>query len=478
MVGTGRAAALGIFVRGGDVLERLAKVDRVAFDKTGTLTERHAEVTWVAVVPGVGEDDLLSWAAAVEAESDHPIATAILARAGRPARASQVQSIPGTGVAGLVDQHRVEVTRSPDDELPECLRGSVSARSRRGDTVVAVSRDGETVGAIALSTPVREEAPAAIGHPRSMGLESVILSGDREPAVSAVAGRLGIESFRSGLSPDGKVEALTTMGRTGGQVLMVGDGINDTPALAAAAVGCAIGSGSEAALAHSDLALLRSDLEGVPQAVGVARSTYGVIVQNFAWAMGYNVAALPLAAAGLLDPLVAAVAMGLSSVIVVLNSLRLARVGRSGVAVSARPAGDRRTVILSVLLPVVLFAALTVVSQALSPARGQPLLPVLPDVTTVALPDGGSAQSYLSPGTAGVNQFHLFLSGPAGDLRTANPQVTVEKTGAAPELRPAIRLSPGHFTSVAVLTPGTWRFHVTGLVAGRAFSFTVSRQVT
>ena len=196
-----------------------------------------------------------------------------------------------------------------------------------------------------------------------------------------VAAELGIDDARSGLSPAGKVDALSRpCGDASRPVVMVGDGVNDAPALAAADVGCAIGSGSEAALANSDIALLGNDLQGVPAAIGVAGSTYSVIVQNFGWAMGYNIAALPLAAFGLLDPLIAAVAMGLSSLIVVLNSLRLTRLGRGGLSRSgtARSMRARRGVAVSVVLPVLLFAGLTGISQAVSPARGQSLLPTLP----------------------------------------------------------------------------------------------------
>ena len=210
----------------------------------------------------------------------------------------------------------------------------------------------------------------------------------------------------------------------------------------------------------------------------MARSTYGIIVQNFAWAMGYNVAALPLAAFGLLDPLVAAVAMGLSSVIVVLNSLRLARLGRHGSALGApRLTRGRGAVAVSVLVPIALFAALTGVSQALSPARGQPLLPLLPSVTTVSLADGGSAQAYLSPGTAGVNQFHVIFGGPSGDVQTVKPQVTAGMTGGPATARPELRLGPGHFSAVVVLATGTWRFHVTATFAHQPVSFTVTRDV-
>ncbi len=479
MVGCGRAAALGIFVRSGDVLERLAKVDRVVFDKTGTLTERHAEVTAVATVPGVDQDEVLSWAAAVEAESEHPIATAIVARARPAAGARHVRSLPGIGVRGEVGGHRIEVGRTVPSDLPECLRGSAGERSGRGETVVLVTREGQAVGIIAVATPLRSEARDAVGHLRSMGLPSGILSGDSAAAVHAVAGQLGIDTVRSDLSPSGKVGALAAMRSADQRVLMVGDGVNDAPALAAADVGCAIGSGSEAALANSDVALLGSDLDGVPLAVGVAGSTYTVIVQNFAWAMGYNVSALPLAAFGLLDPLVAAVAMGLSSVIVVLNSLRLTRLGRNGSTPVGRSpsARGRRGVAVSVLLPVVLFAALTGVSQALSPARGQPLLPELPPVTTIALPDGGSVETYLSPGRVGVDQFHMVFSGPAGDLKGVNPLVTASGDGRPPEVLRQLRLSPGHLSAIVVLSPGTWRFHVSATVATKPVSFTVTRAI-
>ncbi len=378
MVGCGRASALGIFVRGGDALERLAKVDRVAFDKTGTLTERHAVVTGLASLPEWDAGAVLSLAAAVEATSDHPIATAVLDAArerGAPVGvAADVVALPGIGVSGTVDGHRVTVERLAGDDLPHALEGSTAEANRRGETVVVVTCDRRPVAVVAVATPLRPEARATVAHLAAMGLPASILSGDSEAAVGVVAADLGIEDARGALDPAGKVEALRRFHDASEQVVMVGDGVNDAPALAAAEVGCAIGSGSEAALATSDVALLSNDLQGVPAAIGMARSTYSVIVQNFGWAMGYNAAALPLAATGLLDPLVAAVAMGLSSVLVVLNSLRLSRLGRSGPSGVGTPRtlGTRWGVVVSVALPVVLFASLTVVSQVVSPARGSP----------------------------------------------------------------------------------------------------------
>ncbi len=462
MVGCGRAAALGIFIRNGDVLERLAKVDAVIFDKTGTLTERHAVVSLVAAVPDSSRHQVLTLASAVEAESEHPIALAITAAAGSPGHATDVATRPGIGVDGTVDGHRISIRRLIPSGVSPLLAPTVLERYHRGETVVVVERDGDVIGAIAVTTPLRPEAPAAIAQLSDLGLESSILSGDSGPAVAAVAGELGITSAQGGLTPAGKVDALDGMRSAGSRVVMVGDGVNDAPALAAADVGCAIGSGSEAALANSDIALLGNDLHGVPAAIAVAGSTYSVIIQNFGWAMGYNVSALPLAAFGLLDPLVAAVAMGLSSVIVVLNSLRLSRLGRSGAAQVRGPrlTRGRRGVAVSVVLPVVLFAVLTGVSQAVSPARGQSLLPSLPSITTVGLPGGESAEMYLDPGTVGVNQFHVILTGPGAESPSAVPRVTAGRTGSTPRLLRQLRVGPGHFTAFAVLDPGHWVFHV------------------
>ena len=477
MVGCGRAAALGIFIRNGDVLERLAKVDGVVFDKTGTLTERHAEVTFVAAVPEYSDEEVLSLAAAVEAESQHPIALAIMTATGSRIRAADVRSLPGVGVIGTLARHEIQVSRVVPSRLPESITDAVTQRYLRGETVVVVERDGDIVGAIAVATPLRSEALPAVTHLLALGLSSTILSGDSDPAVRTVAAELGITSAQSNLSPGDKVDALTSMRRGSRRLLMVGDGINDAPALAAADVGCAIGSGSEAALANSDIALLGNALQGVPAAIGVAESTYSVILQNFGWAMGYNVSALPLAAFGLLDPLVAAVAMGLSSLLVVLNSLRLSRLGRSGLSDIHLPRfmQGRRGVVVSVLLPVVLFASLTVISAVVSPARGQSLLPELPSITSVALPHGGSVEMYLDPGTLGVNQFHIIFSGSKADLATVKPLVLASVGGGSRKNLRQLRLAAGHYTDFVLLQPGRSTFHVVATFGSTPVSFDFSR---
>ena len=480
MVGCGRASALGIFVRNGDALERLARVDTVLFDKTGTLTERRAVVTEVMPVPGHSQDELLAAAAAVEAESDHPIALAIMAASGSPIRGSDVQVLPGVGVAGVVDGQLVRVSRLEPPRLPEPLSMAIAARYARGETVVVVERGNDVLGAIAVTSPLRPEAKPSIRRLHEMGMRTAILSGDSKPAVVTAGAELGIDDVQAALSPAGKVAALGAERSRSRSVLMVGDGVNDAPALAAASVGCAIGTGSEAALANSDVALLGSDLNGVPAAVTLARATYAVMVQNFGWAIGYNIAALPLAAAGLIDPLVAALAMGLSSLLVVVNSLRLARFGRPGLADVQSPRILRGPwgVGLSVALPVVLFAALTVAGQAVSPARGQSLLPELPAISTVRLALGGSAEVYLNPGAPGLNELHVFIYPPHTRTTISAVQVTAALGDRPPQLLRHLRIASNHYVSYALLTSGKWIFHVSARVGGRIESFDVKRTIS
>ncbi len=480
MVGCGRASALGIFVRNGDALERLSKTDTVMFDKTGTLTERHAVVTEVIAAPGFSRDEVLNVAAAVEAESDHPVALAILAAASSPERGSDVQSIPGLGMTGMVGGRQVRVSRPEQGRLPESLSLAVQACCARGETVALVERGEHVMGAIAVSAKLRPEAGASIVRLHEMGIRTAILSGDSEPAVAAVGAELGIDDVHASMTPAAKVAALASERARSHTVLMVGDGVNDAPALAAAAIGCAIGSGSQAALANSDVALLGNDLNGVPAAITLARATYAVMMQNFGWAVGYNIAALPLAAAGFIDPLVAAVAMGLSSLLVVANSLRLARIGRSGLGDVRNPRFLRGAggIGLSVLLPVVLFAVLTVLGQAVSPARDQSLLPELPDISTVNLAGGGSAQVYLNPGAPGLNELHLFIYPPRQGAVIAGVKVTAALGDQPPRLLQHLRIAANHYVNYVLLESGRWTFRIYVRVGHRITTFIVKRVIS
>jgi heavy metal translocating P-type ATPase len=476
MVGCGRASALGILIRSGDALERLAAVDTVAFDKTGTLTMGIATVVAVEPASGHSSEEVLDLSSAVEADIEHPIGKAICAAHPPRLVAADVALLPGMGVAGRVDDRPVRVVRAHELPLSAELHEAAEEYRRRGETVVVVVVDDRPIGVVAISTPLRQEAARAIDRLHELGKRTAILSGDSEAAVATVARELSIDTAGGGLNPEQKLAALREL-RTGSvRVAMVGDGVNDAPALAAADVGCAIGSGSEAALTTSDVALVGNDLQSVPAAIGVASATYAVILENFGWAMGYNVSALPLAAAGLLDPLVAAIAMGLSSLLVVANSLRLTRLGRGGPATVRPPrlAQGRWTLVAAVVLPVLLFAGATVGAQLVSPARGQSLLPTLPNITEVPVSTGGQAQVYLSPGSRGPNEFHLIL--PA--VPSSNPRVTASRDGGTPQRLRQLTLSPGHYVDFVVLTPGAWRFSVVTSIVHRPVTFSTNRTVT
>jgi len=485
MVGCGRAAKLGIFVRGADALERLARVDVVVFDKTGTLTERHATVTEVVPAPGITQSEVVALAAAVEADSDHPIALAI--RAARRLypdsaayRAERSRVLPGLGVEGTVGGTEVRVGRASTSVLSEAFGKVVSAHEERSETVVTIERAGLPIGLIALTTPLRPEAKSSVARLHELGLTSAIASGDNARAVRTVGAELGIDEIDAELSPEGKLDVLAARRERAERVLMVGDGVNDSPALAAAEVGCAIGSGSEAALANSEVALLGNDLLGVPAAVSLARATYAKVLQNFGWAIGYNLAALPLAAAGLIDPLVAAVAMALSSLIVVTNSLRLSRLGRAGLATipASRSPRSARAIVGSIAVPVVLFAALTVVSQLISPARGQSLLPELPTITTVTLAHEGTAQVYLNPGAAGFNEVHLYFYPPGSHPTVTGVEMTARRGAGSPQYLRHLRIAFNHYVNYALLTEGRWTFHVVARVNNDPVAFDVTRSIS
>lgn len=334
MVASGRGAQLGIFLKGYRALEAIRAVDTVVFDKTGTLTTGHLTVTGISAAPGWVADEVLAMAAAVEAASEHAVAVAIAGAVTDHRDVADFRSSAGRGVTGHVSGRQVTVGRPSwvrgDSALDAELEGFWRAGEARGETVVFVAVDGEVCGAVAVADAVKESAAQAVADLHSRGLRTVLLTGDNASAAAAVAAQVGIDEVIAEVLPDGKVDVIEQL-RDGGQVVaMVGDGINDGPALASADLGLAIGRGTDVAIGAADIILVRDDLDIVPQALDLARATMRTIRVNLFWAFGYNVAAIPIAAAGLLNPLIAGAAMAFSSFFVVSNSLRLRTFGTPG----------------------------------------------------------------------------------------------------------------------------------------------------
>ena len=334
MVASGRGAQLGIFLKGYRALEMIRNVDTVVFDKTGTLTTGHLAVTAVAVADGWEPDVVLALAAAVEAASEHAVATAIVTATDDRRPVVDFCAVPGRGVTGTVGEHRVAVgrpswvpCRSP---IPAAVDAARRDGERRGQTVVFVSVDEVVCAAIVVADAVKDSAPDAVAALHRRGLRTVVLTGDNAAAAEAVAAQVGIDEVLAEVLPEGKVEVIEQLREGGRVVAMVGDGINDGPALASADLGLAIGRGTDVAIGAADIILVRDNLDVVPQALDLARATMRTIRINMIWAFGYNVAAIPIAAAGLLNPLIAGAAMAFSSFFVVSNSLRLRNVGPSG----------------------------------------------------------------------------------------------------------------------------------------------------
>ena len=339
MVASGRGAQLGIFLKGYRALEAIRTVDTVVFDKTGTLTTGHLSVTAVTPADGWAAAEVLACAAAVESGSEHAIATAILAAADDHAGVEDFRAIPGSGVTGVVDGRTVAVGRPKwigrDATItglvvPEPVEAARRAAESMGQTVVLVAVDGEVCGALAVADAVKDSAAQAVAALHQRGLRTVLLTGDNATAAAEVAAQVGIEEVIAEVLPEGKVDVIEQLRERGRVVAMVGDGINDGPALASADLGLAIGRGTDVAIAAADVILVRDDLRSVPQALDLARATMRTIRVNMGWAFGYNVAAIPIAAAGLLNPLIAGAAMAFSSFFVVSNSLRLRKVGAAG----------------------------------------------------------------------------------------------------------------------------------------------------
>ena len=330
----GRGAQLGIFIKGHHALESSGLIDIVVFDKTGTITAGQMTVTEAMAAPGTGQTELLRYAGAVEQASEHPIATAISeaasVRIGPLPVAEGFQALPGLGARGVVDGRQVivgreKLLRDQGIDIPPGLAGQWGSWEQDGRTAVLVGWDGRLRGAFAVADTIKPSAQAAVTELRRLGLRPVLLTGDNEATARAVAKAVGIDDAIAGVLPADKAAAIKDLQARGNRVAMVGDGVNDGPALAAADLGMAMGAGTDVAISAADLILLRPDLSVVPDAIALARAARRTIRRNLAWAFGYNVAAVPLAAAGFLNPLIAAAAMTMSSVLVVANSLRLRR---------------------------------------------------------------------------------------------------------------------------------------------------------
>ncbi|GAA4560542.1 heavy metal translocating P-type ATPase [Streptomyces collinus] len=332
MVGTGRGAQLGILIKGPEVLESTRRVDTVVLDKTGTVTTGRMTLLAVHTAEGTDEAEVLRLAGALEHSSEHPIARAVadgaLEKLGALPAPEDFANVPGLGVQGVVEGHAVLVGRERllaewAMELPEGLARARVTAEEAGRTAIAVAWDGEVRAVLEVADAVKDTSAEAVGRLRALGLTPILLTGDNEAVARSVAREVGIGEVIAEVLPQDKVDVVKRLQAEGRSVAMVGDGVNDAAALAQADLGLAMGTGTDAAIEAGDLTLVRGDLRAAADAIRLARRTLGTIRSNLFWAFAYNVAALPLAAAGLLTPMIAGAAMAFSSVFVVGNSLRL-----------------------------------------------------------------------------------------------------------------------------------------------------------
>ncbi|MDW4573626.1 heavy metal translocating P-type ATPase [Microbacterium sp. M3] len=341
LVGTGRGAQLGILIKGPEVLESTRKVDTIVLDKTGTVTSGRMTLVDVVLEPGTERDELLRLAGALEHASEHPIAQAIAkgaaAEVGVLPDVEGFANLEGKGVQGVVDGHAVLVGRDAlladwAQRLSPATAAAKAQAEEEGKTVVAVGWDGVARGVLVVADTVKPTSAEAVTQLKALGLTPVLLTGDNEAVARRIAAEVGIDQVIAEVLPADKVDVVARLQHDGKVVAMVGDGVNDAPALAQADLGLAMGTGTDVAIEASDITLVRGDLRSAVDAIRLSRRTLGTIKSNLFWAFAYNVAAIPIAALGLLNPMLAGAAMALSSVFVVGNSLRL-----RGFTSTARP---------------------------------------------------------------------------------------------------------------------------------------------
>jgi Cu+-exporting ATPase len=332
LVGTGRGAQLGVLIKGPEVLESTREVDTIVLDKTGTITTGRMSLVEVAVAGGFDRSQALRLVGALENASEHPIAQAIaraaVAETGPLPTPEAFTNREGLGVEGVVEGHAIVAGRPAlladwAMHLPPELESVKRAAESDGRTAIGAGWDGDTVAVFVVADTVKPDSAEAVRRLKELGLRPVLLTGDNATTANAVAREVGIDEVIAEVLPAGKVDVIKRLQSEGRVVAMVGDGVNDAPALAQADLGLAIGTGTDVAIEASDLTLVSGDLRAAADAIRLSRRTLRTIKQNLVWAFGYNIAALPLAAAGLMNPLIGGAAMALSSISVVANSLRL-----------------------------------------------------------------------------------------------------------------------------------------------------------
>jgi copper-transporting P-type ATPase V len=470
LVGTGRGARLGLLIRSAEILERSQRLDTIVLDKTGTVTTGELSLADIWSAAGEDPDRVLALAASAEAGSEHPVALAIVAAARERGLelipAGEFRSTPGRGVRALLDGADVWVGRpSALDGRPE-LASVLEQWESAGRTAVVIERGPQVLGAVALADTIKPEAQEAVTGLRRMGIEVELLTGDNPRAAHAVAAAVGIEHVLAGVSPSGKLEEISRLQGEGHRVGMVGDGVNDAAALAQADLGIAMGTGVGAAIEAADISVLSGDLRGVARALRLARETYTIVLQNLGWAFGYNLIALPLAMTGLLSPALAAVAMGLSSITVVTNSLRLRRFGRPGHATPVRSNRQRlASIATAAAIPALLLGGLVLVV---------PNSFAVPHAASITLrePAGETLEVAAEPLRPGNVNLHLYLQGTTS-ARVGYRSISmraVSQTGASAKVT-FYDAGTGHEIAEVPLTRGVWDFHVNGVDgAGRPLS--------